>query len=391
MPKTAELTKTTVDPSTEHIETQTLSKKKKFTNNVNELVKKIREYIDSVPEIGGSTLPNSDTPEALDAVNGMQELAIQQISKELIGSLNLARDNEFGKAEQAGQAEVTDAIKVEQSVEDTVGGKHPALYQALVATAQLAMLVQEAYELEFKDSVDPDALRKEEAQDRYDLVMEMLQRNLGETALSAYLPEQAEKEPIYASPKWFKDFLESHPELSELDKSEKPGDAYYKIYAQSGAGNITETKELIDELPGSERYEFKKQLAIREATANPTMDVEKVMESVGVSGYDKYYVRKAVVIGRAIADPTMDVEEAMVSVGVVDEDAKDYVKQEVVIGRAIADPTMDVEEAMVSVGVVDYDKDHVRKAVAVGRAGLLRSPEKTAKVLTNHFGELVAA
>ena len=357
MPKTAELTKTTVDPSTEHIETQTLSKKKKFTNNVNELVKKIREYIDSVPEIGGSTLPNSDTPEALDAVNGMQELAIQQISKELIGSLNLARDNEFGKAEQAGQAEVTDAIKVEQSVEDTVGGKHPALYQALVATAQLAMLVQEAYELEFKESVDPDARRKEEAQDRYDLVMEMLQRNLGETALSVYLPEQAEKEPIYASPKWFKDFLESHPELSELDKSEKPGDAYYKIYAQSGAGNITETKELIDELPGSERYEFKKQLAIREATANPTIDVEKVMESVGV----------------------------------VDEDAKDDVRREVVIGRAIADPTMDVKDAMESVGVVDYDKDHVRKAVAVGRAGLLRSPEKTAKVLTNHFGELVAA
>ena len=256
------------------------------------------------------------------------------------------------EAEQAGQAEVTDATEVEQSVEDAAGGKHPALYQALVATAQLAMLVQEAYELEFKESVDPDARRKEEAQDRYDLVMEMLQRNLGETALSVYLPEQAEKEPIYASPKWFKDFLESHPELSELDKSEKPGDAYYKIYAQSGAGNITETKELIDELPGSERYEFKKQLAIREATANPTIDVEKVMESVGVSEYDKYYVRRAVAVGRAIADPTIDVEKVMESVG-IDEGAKDYVKQEVVIGRAIADPTMDVEEAMVSVGVVD--------------------------------------
>ena len=30
------------------------------------------------------------------------------------------------------------------------------------------MLVQEAYELEFKDSVDPNARRKEEAQNRYD-------------------------------------------------------------------------------------------------------------------------------------------------------------------------------------------------------------------------------
>jgi hypothetical protein len=194
-------------------------------------LEQVADYINAIP----STINSLSLDPAPEAASALQAAVVEQLSKHALTSLNEAKDGTYSPPD------------LEQPKGDSEPPKSPELLRALGAIASVAGFVQSAHEVDFSNTVDPDRHRTNEAQSRFNKVMEMLETNAPSLSLESGL-----ENPEYASTEWFTEFLADHPELDDLHDI---GAQILKVYALVGADEYKKAFAAIDEIEVLDDYD----------------------------------------------------------------------------------------------------------------------------------------
>lgn len=207
--------------------------------------------------------------------------------------------------------------------------------QALGAIARVARFVQSAYELDFSNTVDPDSHRANEAQSRFDKVMEMLKTNAPSLSLESGLDS-----PEYASPEWFTKFIEDHPELNDPHDIDGQILGVYALVGSNEYKKAFAEIDKIDELEYREKAWVKRDVIIEIAatsTLTPNEAFAEIDEIDGLDDRNKAKAKKGVIIKMA-ATSILTPDKAFAKIDKIDglgDYEKTQAKEGVIIKMAV--------------------------------------------------------
>ncbi len=228
-------------------------------------LKQVADYINDLP----AALDGFSLKQVPEVTGAFQTAITKQLSELVLTSLNEAKEGTYSSPD------------FDQLLGGSEPHKSPELLQALGAIASAAEFVRSAYdEVDFSNTVDPDSHRANEAQSRFDKVMEMLKTNAPSLSLESGL-----ENPEYASQEWFTQFLADHPELDELDDPHDIDGQRLRVYALVGSNKYKEAFEVIDEADGSsdnEKAMYKFELVCKKVAADPNLTIAEGYAAINI-------------------------------------------------------------------------------------------------------------